>query len=82
MVLVGVLLTPAPAWAEEDPGYGGTAQSLTVDRQGDDDLAMYAVGFRGGSPVTSKPSFSSSRWQSTISSVESSTRSARGLDTS
>jgi hypothetical protein len=52
MVLAGVLLTPA---VEEGPGYGGTAESVTVQWQDDagqnDGLAVYAVGFRGGSPV-------------------------------
>ena len=60
-VLVGgVLLAPGAAWAE-GPGYGGTADQLTLSATtdavgaGSDDgtvLAVYGAGFRSGSEVT------------------------------
>jgi hypothetical protein len=52
-VVLGVGLAPLPAGAD-GPGYGGNADALTVlweinsQRRG---LAVYAVGFRGGSAV-------------------------------
>jgi hypothetical protein len=54
-VAIGALLTPAPAHAD-GPGYGGDADSLTVRWQPQsgatgEGLAVYAVGFRGGSSV-------------------------------
>jgi hypothetical protein len=52
VVLAGVLLTPP---VDEGPGYGGTAEAATVQWRDETDrtdgLAVYAVGFRGGSPV-------------------------------
>ena len=40
----------------DGPGYGGTADALTVEWQAEDasaeGLAVYALGFRGGSPVS------------------------------
>ncbi|WP_199512051.1 hypothetical protein [Nucisporomicrobium flavum] len=55
--LLGAVVSPGVALAD-GPGYGGTADALTVqwkqpagaDTDGDG-LAVYAVGFRGGSPV-------------------------------
>jgi hypothetical protein len=54
--MVAVLaVLPAPAVAEDGPGYGGTADEVTVQWRADADhtegLAVYAVGFRGGSSV-------------------------------
>ena len=53
--VLGALVSPGAALAD-GPGYGGTADALTVQWQspadaGTDGLAVYAVGFRGGSPV-------------------------------
>ena len=53
--LLGAVVSPGAALAD-GPGYGGTADALTVQWQspadaGTDGLAVYAVGFRGGSPV-------------------------------
>ncbi|UQU62405.1 hypothetical protein COUCH_25640 [Couchioplanes caeruleus] len=53
--LLGAVVSPGVALAD-GPGYGGTADALTVQWQqpadaGGDGLAVYAVGFRGGSPV-------------------------------
>src|SRR6185369_2681711 len=52
--LLGPWLVPAAAVAE-GPGYGGTADAVTVQWQADtgdgEGLAVYAFGFRGGSPV-------------------------------
>ncbi|SLM01505.1 MULTISPECIES: hypothetical protein [unclassified Actinoplanes] len=51
--VLGAGLTPVPALAD-GPGYGGTANALTVawnagsEQRG---VAVYAVGFRSGSPV-------------------------------
>ena len=51
---LGAVLAPGAALAD-GPGYGGTADTLTVQWQAEkastDGLAVYAVGFRGGSPV-------------------------------
>ncbi|MEU4221368.1 hypothetical protein [Actinoplanes sp. NPDC026623] len=50
---LGTLTAPGAALAD-GPGYGGTADSLTVQWQraaADEGLAVYAVGFKGGSPV-------------------------------
>ncbi|HWS33645.1 MAG TPA: hypothetical protein VN408_12990 [Actinoplanes sp.] len=50
---IGAGIAPAPAGAD-GPGYGGTADALTVMWQSgpeDRTLAMYAVGFRSGSAV-------------------------------
>ncbi|MFI5935885.1 hypothetical protein [Actinoplanes sp. NPDC051494] len=51
---LGAILAPGAALAD-GPGYGGTADTLTVQWQAEskksDGLAVYAVGFRGGSPV-------------------------------
>ncbi|WP_153040090.1 hypothetical protein [Actinoplanes sp. TFC3] len=54
--VTGALLASAPGIALADgPGYGGTADALTVQWDAEsgtaDGLAVYAVGFRGGSPV-------------------------------
>ncbi|AGL14311.1 hypothetical protein [Actinoplanes sp. N902-109] len=53
-VALGATLAPGAALAD-GPGYGGTADALTVQWDADsgatDGLAVYAVGFRGGSPV-------------------------------
>jgi hypothetical protein len=52
--LLAVGLPGTPARAAEGPGYGGTADSLTVQWRTSGrarSLAVYAVGFRGGSPV-------------------------------
>lgn len=52
-VLAGAGVAPVPAGAD-GPGYGGNADALTVLWQADAQqrgLAVYAVGFRGGSPV-------------------------------
>jgi hypothetical protein len=52
-VLASAGIAPAPAGAD-GPGYGGNADALTVLWQNDAQqrgLAVYAVGFRGGSPV-------------------------------
>lgn len=54
-VAFGALFAPAPARAD-GPGYGGDADSLTVRWQpasgaAGEGLAVYAVGFRGGSAV-------------------------------
>ncbi|MEV4706331.1 hypothetical protein [Actinoplanes sp. NPDC049316] len=52
--LLGAVVSPGAALAD-GPGYGGTADALTVQWQqpaaGTDGLAVYALGFRGGSPV-------------------------------
>jgi hypothetical protein len=51
---LGATLAPGAALAD-GPGYGGTADALTVQWDAEsgttDGLAIYAVGFRGGSPV-------------------------------
>ncbi|MEU7907607.1 hypothetical protein [Actinoplanes sp. NPDC049118] len=51
----GVLTAPGVALAD-GPGYGGTADALTVQWQpraaDDEGLAVYALGFKGGSPVS------------------------------
>lgn len=52
---MGALVAPGAALAE-GPGYGGTADALTVQWQPPtgatgDGLAVYAVGFKGSSPV-------------------------------
>lgn len=53
--MLGVLLAPAAAMAE-GPGYGGTADAVSVQWQAGADraegLAVYAVGFRSASSVT------------------------------
>lgn len=54
-VAFGAVVCPGVALAD-GPGYGGTADALTVQWQppqgtGADGLAVYALGFRGGSPV-------------------------------
>jgi hypothetical protein len=59
LVTAASLLLPGAALAD-GPGYGGTADALTVDWADDSDagtatadgLAVYAVGFEGGSRVT------------------------------
>lgn len=51
--VLGAVLAPGVALAD-GPGYGGTADALTVQWQAENDspeLAVYAVGFKGGSPV-------------------------------
>ena len=51
--VLGAVLAPGTALAD-GPGYGGTADALTVEWQAQRDskeLAVYAVGFKGGSPV-------------------------------
>ncbi|GGQ73776.1 hypothetical protein [Couchioplanes azureus] len=53
--MLGAVLAPGAALAD-GPGYGGTADALTVQWQTPssataDGLAVYAVGFKGGSPV-------------------------------
>ncbi|GLY98716.1 hypothetical protein Acsp02_59700 [Actinoplanes sp. NBRC 103695] len=51
--VLGAVLAPGAALAD-GPGYGGTADSLTVEWQAQKarpELAVYAVGFKGGSPV-------------------------------
>jgi hypothetical protein len=54
LLLAGAVLAavaaPAPARAE-GPGYGGTADALTVRWEESAAVAVYAVGFRGGSTV-------------------------------
>ncbi|WP_305786007.1 hypothetical protein [Symbioplanes lichenis] len=48
---MGAVLLPGAALAD-GPGYGGTADALTVQwQESSSDLAVYAVGFRGGSTV-------------------------------
>nr|GID89300.1 hypothetical protein Ade03nite_82240 [Actinoplanes derwentensis] len=52
-VVIGAGVAPLPAGAD-GPGYGGTADALTVMWQSgvqDRTLSMYAVGFRSGSAV-------------------------------
>lgn len=53
--VLGAVMAPGVALAD-GPGYGGNADALTVQWQspadaGSDGLAVYAYGFRGGSPV-------------------------------
>ncbi|WP_306214808.1 hypothetical protein [Actinoplanes sp. RD1] len=48
---LGAVMLPGAALAD-GPGYGGTADALTVQwQESSSDLAVYAVGFRGGSTV-------------------------------
>ncbi len=47
---LGAVVAPGVAVAD-GPGYGGTADALTVQWQPEDGLGVYAVGFRGGSTV-------------------------------
>ncbi|GAA2574336.1 hypothetical protein GCM10010435_57180 [Winogradskya consettensis] len=51
---LGTVLAPGAALAD-GPGYGGTADALTVQWQAESNtnngLAVYAVGFRGGSTI-------------------------------
>ena len=52
---LGLLVGPAAAAAEEGPGYGGTADSVTVQWHADagdaEEVAVYASGFQGGAAV-------------------------------
>ncbi|MFI7543896.1 hypothetical protein [Actinoplanes sp. NPDC049599] len=54
--VLGAVVSAGPALAD-GPGYGGTADALTVQWQppegaGAEGVAVYALGFRSGSPVT------------------------------
>jgi hypothetical protein len=54
--VLGAVVSPGAALAD-GPGYGGTADTLTVQWQppegaSAEGLAVYALGFRGGSPVS------------------------------
>jgi hypothetical protein len=48
--VLGAFLSPGAALAD-GPGYGGTADALTVQWQKSSGLAVFAVGFRAGSAV-------------------------------
>ena len=49
-IMLGAVAAPGAALAD-GPGYGGTADALTVQWRESSELAVFAVGFKGGSPI-------------------------------